>query len=76
MSNINSQSRLTGNFCSNTAFNLSRKVLLDTEIKILEKGVDYAPNQNKVNEPELKQDFDEFSRKMRLNSFTAEADII
>ena len=76
MSNINSQSRLTGNFCSNTAFNLSQKVLLDTEIKILEKGVDYAPNQNKVNEPELKQDFDEFSRKMRLNSFTAEADII
>ena len=36
-----------------------------TEIKILEKGLDYAPIQNKVNEPELRQDFDEFSRKMR-----------
>ena len=38
----------------------------DTEIKILEKGLDYAPIQNKVNEPKLRQDFDEFSRKMRL----------
>ena len=38
----------------------------DTEIKILEKGLDYAPIQNKVNKPELRQDFDEFSRKMLL----------
>ena len=38
----------------------------DTELKILEKGLDYAPIQNKVNEPKLRQDFDEFSRKMRL----------
>ena len=40
--------------------------MLDTEIKILEKGLDYAPIQNKVNEPELRQDFDKFSRKMHL----------
>ena len=65
MSNINSQSRLTGHFCSKTVFNLSRKVLSETEIKISEKGLDYAPIQNKVAEPELRQDFDEFSRKMR-----------
>ena len=66
MSNINSQSRLTGYFCSNTVFNLSRKILSDTEIEILEKGLDHAPIQNKVNEPELREDFYEFSRKMRL----------
>ena len=66
MSNINSQSRLTGHFCLNTVFNLSQKVLSDTEIKILKKGLDDAPIQNKVNEPELRHDFDEFSRKMRL----------
>ena len=41
----------------------------DTEIKILEKGLDYAPIQNKVNELELRQDFDEFSRKMHLKWF-------
>ena len=34
--------------------------------KILEKGLDYAPIQNKINEPELKQDFEEICRKMRL----------
>ena len=38
----------------------------DTVIKILEKGLDYAHILNKVTEPELRQDFDEFSRKMRL----------
>ena len=39
MSNINSQSKLTGYFCSNTIFNLSQNVLPDTEIKILEKDL-------------------------------------
>ena len=66
ISNINSQSRLTGYFCSNTVFNLSRKVYSDTEIKILGKDLDYAPIQNKVNEPKLRQHFDEFCRKMPL----------
>ena len=36
----------------------------DTEIKILETVLDYALIQNKVNQLELRQDFDEFSRKM------------
>ena len=54
-----SEGRLEGYFCSNTVFNLSRKVLTDTEIRILEKGLDFAPIQNKINEPELRSDFDE-----------------
>ena len=33
-------------FCSDTVFNLSKRVLSDMEIKILEKGLDYAPVQN------------------------------
>ena len=41
-------------------------MLTETEIEILEKSLDYAPIQNKINEPELKQDFEEFCRKMRL----------
>ena len=36
------------------------------EIKILEKGLDYAPIQNKINEPELRRDFEVFARRMRL----------
>ena len=38
----------------------------DTVIKILKKGLDYAHILNKVTELELRQDFDEFSGKMRL----------
>ena len=34
---------LTGYFCSDTVFNLSKKVLSDAEIKVLEKRLDYAP---------------------------------
>ena len=47
-------------------FNLSKKVLTDIEIKVLEKGLDYAPIQGKINEPELRRDFEEFCRRVRL----------
>ena len=36
------------------------------EIKILEKGFDYAPIQNKINKPELRKGFEDFARRMRL----------
>ena len=38
---------------------------MDIEIKVLEKGFDLGPIQNKINEPELRSDFEEFSRRMR-----------
>ena len=41
-------------------------MLSDNEIKVLEKGLDFAPIQNKVNEPELRKDFNEFCRRMRI----------
>ena len=56
----NSNDRISGYFCSGTVFNLSEKVLTDIEIKVLEKGLDYAPMQNKINEPELRKDLEEF----------------
>ena len=62
---VTSEGRIEGYFCSDTVFNLSRKVLTDTEIRILEKALDFAPIQNKINEPELRSDFEEFCRKMR-----------
>ena len=62
---VTREGRLQGCFCSDTVFNLSRKVLTDTEIRILEKGLDFAPIQNKINEPELRTDFEEFCRRMR-----------
>ena len=33
---------------------------------MLEKGLDFASIQRKVNEPELRRDFEEFCRKMRI----------
>ena len=65
-SDTNSSSkRIGGYFCSDTVFNLS-SVLTDTEINILEKGLDFAPIQNKINQPELRKDFEEFCRRMRI----------
>ena len=65
-SHITSESRLTGQFCSATVYNLNDRVLTDAEIKKLEKGLDFAPLQRKINEPELKQNFKDFCRSMRL----------
>ena len=36
------------------------------EIKILEKGLDYAPIQNKINDSELRREFEDFARRLRL----------
>ena len=58
--------RLKAYFCSDTLFNLSGRVLSESEIKVLEKGLDFAPFQRKVNEPKLRKDFEEFCRRMRI----------
>ena len=58
--------RLLGYLCSETIFNLSNRVLTDTEIKVLEKNLDFAPIQKKLNEQELRSDFNEFCKIMRL----------
>ena len=47
-------SRMKGYLCSDTLFNLSNKALTEGEIKVLEKGLDFAPIQGKANEPELR----------------------
>ena len=51
--------------CSKSVFNLSKKVLTEIEISIEEKGLEFAPIQKLLNEPELRKDFEEFSRRMR-----------
>ena len=57
--------RLKGYFCSKTVFNLNKNVLTETEIKVLEKGLHFAPFPKTLNEPELRKDFEEFSCRMR-----------
>ena len=48
-------------------FNLSSKVLSQSKIGVLEKGLDFAPTEKKINEHELRRDFQEFCRRMRMN---------
>ena len=41
-------------------------MLIDTKINVLVKGLDFAPIQKKLNESELRSDFNEFCRRMHL----------
>ena len=66
---IAESTRLKGYFCSKTVFNLSKKVLTEKEIKVLEKGLDFVPIQKTLNEPELTKYFEEFSYRMRCRSY-------
>ena len=54
---------------SGTVFNLSRKVPTYTDIKDLEKGLDFAPIKKKLNEAELRRDCKDFCRCTRLEGF-------
>lgn len=45
---------------------MSQRALSEIEIQVLEKGLDFAPVQRSINEPELRKDFDDFSRRMRV----------
>ena len=42
------------------------KVLIQSEIKVLERRLDFAPFTRKVNKPELRRDFEEFCRRVRV----------
>ena len=48
---------LSGYFCLETIFNLSHQMLTDAVIKVLEKALDFAPIQRKINESKLRSDF-------------------
>ena len=63
---VTDEGRLQGSLCSKTVFNLSQRVLSEIEIQVLEKGLDFAPIQKSINEAELRKDFEEFSRRMRI----------
>ena len=48
-----------------TIFSLSFKIFSQTEINILEKGLEFVPTPNMISEADLRRDFKEFSRKIR-----------
>ena len=59
------EGRMAGSFVSEYVFNLSKKVLSQREINVLQKGLGFSPNQSFINEADLRRDFNEFGRKMR-----------
>ena len=50
---------IKGSFSSDSVFNLSKKVLCKTEIKVLEKGLGFSPTPSFINEADLQRDFDD-----------------
>ena len=58
------ENRLCGYFCSETIFNLSDRVLTDIERKVLEKGLEFVRIKCRINESELRRDFNEFCRRI------------
>ena len=54
------QCRLSCTFASDAVLNITRKVLIDTEIRFLQKGLSFAPIQKKLNESKLRKDFKGF----------------
>ena len=56
--------RIKDYFCLDTVFDLSRKVLSQTEISILDKGLRFVPASNMIHEADFRLDFNQISRKM------------
>ena len=61
---ITEADRLKEYFCSKSVFNLSKKVFTETAISVLERGLNFAPIQKSLHEPELRKDFEKFSHRM------------
>jgi len=67
--------RLKGYFCSDVVFNLSNKVLTDTEISVLNKGLGFSPTPFSINEHKLRNDFNEFCRRIRCKWYFRGAEV-
>ena len=62
---VTSEGLISGYFCLDTVFNLSHRVLTETEIKVLKQGLEYSPTQKKINKPKLRKYFSELCQRMR-----------
>ena len=40
--------------------------IIEIEIQVLEKGLEFLPVHRSLNEPELQRDFEQFARRMRI----------
>ena len=60
---------LKGYFCSDVVFNFSNKVLSETEISVLSKGLGRTPTTSFINEADFKRDFEDFARKITCKCY-------
>ena len=65
-SNCIYETRIEGYFCSDVVFNLSRRILSEKDLKVLEKSLNFSPIQNKTNK---RTNFDEFYGCMRAKCY-------
>ena len=61
--------RIKGTFVSDYVFNLNQKTLSPSEIKVVEKGLEFSPTPSSVNEVDLGRDISDFSRRIRCKCF-------
>ena len=54
-----------------TVFNLSNEILSNAEYRLLGKGLKYCPKLKNHNNIQFKQEFFEFTRKLRLREYFA-----
>lgn len=57
---------LKESFVSKKLFNLGQRVLSETEIQVLEKGLVFAPAQISIHKPEFRRDLEVLSRSIRI----------
>jgi len=70
----NSNERLCGKFVSSNVLNLSNKVLTEAEISVLSKGLGFSPTPKELDRSQLKQDLEEYGRRLRLKWFYRESE--
>ena len=61
--------RLVGKFVSSNVVNLSRRILSESEISLLSKGLKFSPTPREFDKSQLKQDLESFGRRLRLRWF-------
>ena len=53
-------------------FNLSKRILSEAEISVLSKGLKFSPTPKELDRSQLKQDLEEYGRRLRLRWFFRE----
>ena len=62
----NQGQRIQGQFISKNVFNLSHRVLTETEISLLDKGLQFVPTPEKIDRHQIKKDLERLGRHIRL----------